>query len=704
MQCKDSWIWLPEDIYPNDQATVFSAFSDKSEINHTVAEFKKEYVFSKKVVQAQLRFSGDAVFQLFLNGNAIATGPACVGGDFIGNETKRNNFYAFEMTVFPQSSTLDFFARVNILPYHICEYSMGHGGFMLSAVLTFEDGTIENIKTDENWLVRKNGAFNAPMAFDGRILPDEYVNAQTVDDIWNASVAPIPPRFEEELFFDEGEIFLLPLEEKTVVLELDKIWGGFLKVESKNSATVEVAAYCREADDSPEPEVLIFNSPQSYRGFSIHSTGNIKLTAKNTSQAKACIKVSFIKTHYPVYEEATTVTSDNALNSVLEVCKHTLKICRQTHHLDSTRHCEPLACTGDYYIESLMTPFSFGDMRLAEFDILRTAVLLERENGRMFHTTYSLIWVKMLYETYMLTGNLALLNQSKKALDLLLMRFEEYMGENGIIDNPPDYMFIDWIYIDGLSMHHPPKALGQSCLNMFYFGALDNAKKIYGILGENDSAQKCHKKRECLRNAINSLLYNKEKDCYFEGLNTPEDAKGIWLPQNVEKRYYLKHSNILAAYFGVCDESTGRSLIHKIMADNIEGDCQPYFLHYLLEAVYRLGLRKEYTLKILDKWKEPVRIFPKGLVEGFIAPEPTYSFDHSHAWGGTPLYSLPKAVLGIEIIEPKMKKIRLSPDLLGLSYVNIELLTPYGKITYKQSEGTAPILTYPPQIKITLAT
>ena len=47
---------------------------------------------------------------------------------------------------------------------------------------------------------------------------------------------------------------------------------------------------------------------------------------------------------------------------------------------------------------TLMTAFSFGDMRLAEFDVERTAELLRHNDGRMFHTTYSLIWVRMLYD------------------------------------------------------------------------------------------------------------------------------------------------------------------------------------------------------------------------------------------------------------------------------------------------------------------
>jgi hypothetical protein len=404
-----------------------------------------------------------------------------------------------------------------------------------------------------------------------------------------------------------------------------------------------------------------------------------------------------------VYEEAETAVSDDALNRVLNTCRHTLKICRQTHHLDSPRHCEPLACTGDYYIESLMIPFSFGDMRLAEFDLVRTAVLLERENGRMFHTTYSLIWVRMLYDVYMITGKIDLLERCRKALGLLLDRFESYLGENGLIENPPDYMFVDWIYIDGLSMHHPPKALGQTCLNLFYFAALNAAGKIFLELSEHEKAQALAQKSADLRIAINRYLFDREKGIYFEGLNTPtkEDLIGRWMPPNVSKRYYLKHSNILACWAGVCDDETGRMIINRIMQDEIPGDCQPYFLHYLLEVVYRLGLREQYTLSILEKWKAPVRECPKGLAEGFVKPEPTYHFDHSHAWGGTPLYSLPKALLGLEIRKPGMKEISLDPSLLGLDWAEVELLSPSGKVICVMKDGEKPWIQCPQDVRLT---
>jgi hypothetical protein len=347
-----------------------------------------------------------------------------------------------------------------------------------------------------------------------------------------------------------------------------------------------------------------------------------------------------------------------------------------------------------------MTAFSFGDMRLAEFDVERTAQLLRHNDGRMFHTTYSLIWVRMMYDVYMLGGNFKMLEACRDALDMLLARFEGYVGENDLIENPPDYMFVDWIYIDEMSMHHPPKALGQTVLNMFYYMALDYAARIYALLGNHPDAANCVEKKNRLQKAVNALLYDAEKGMYFEGLNTPDAPEQVhWAhPQNVDKRYYLKHSNIMAAYTSICDDETAKMLIDKIMTEQIEGNVQPYFQHYLLEAIYAHGLRNRYTIEVVDRWKPAVKECNKGLAEGFFAPEPSYVFDHSHAWGGTPLYSLPKALTGLSLEEPGFKKIKLNPSLLGLEYAKVEIPTPYGMICCELKRGHMPEISAPNEI------
>ena len=129
MKSFENWIWLSKKDYKDNQNTCFNSHIMGADKNYTVAEFKKKYSFLKKVIKAELRFSGDTLFQLFLNDKIVATGPASVGGDFFGNEKVRDNFYSFETTLSPESNTLDFFARVQMAPVHLCDYSKGHGGF-----------------------------------------------------------------------------------------------------------------------------------------------------------------------------------------------------------------------------------------------------------------------------------------------------------------------------------------------------------------------------------------------------------------------------------------------------------------------------------------------------------------------------------------------------------------------------------------------
>ena len=706
MSHMENWIWLPADKYPMNQNSLFSAVEGAEEHvytdnNYSVAEFMREYDFGCGVKKAELRVSGDTEFRLDVNGVTVATGPMNVGGDFLFNGMPRSKHYASVLTVEPDSAKLTFFARVKLMPVAINEYSRGRGGFMLSARVTLEDGSVKFICTDRTWQARLNRGFFLPYKYDQSLDNDVFGPAAETDNVWHTETAPTKVR-EEKVYLPvkNASVELAPGEKKTFDAEFDMIYGGFVGIDVQGA--VEMELECIETDVSVGHYELKFISDDKFRGLQLISAGLYRITAENKGDKPAVIAPYMIATYYPVFSCAKTVTSNAELNLVMDVCRHTLKYCRQMIHLDSPKHSEPLACTGDYYIESLMTAMSYGDMDLAKFDIVRTAELLRVHDGRMFHTTYSLIWVMMLWDVYMITGDRALLSDCEDALHLLMDRFETYIGENGLIETPPDYMFVDWIYIDEISMHNPPKALGQTVLCAFYHGALKYAAKIYAELDDAADAAACEKKAAALRNAVNSLLYDAEKGLYFDGLNTPtpEDMLYRYMPQNVEKRYYMPHSNILCALYGVCDDETGRRLIRRVVSDAEWGACQPYFKHFLLEAIFRLGLQDELTLNVLEAWKEPIKDCPRGLVEGFIVPEPTYSFDHSHAWGGTPLYSLPKALLGLDIVEPGYAKIRLNPSLLGLEHAHVEVPTPYGMIIADMQAGKDTELTVPDGIEL----
>ena len=695
----EQWIWLDPARYPERQSTVLSGFLDKSKGNYTVAEFVREYTFDREIRSVTLRASADTELRLLCNGETVVTGPANRGGDFMANEALRPNCYASTVELAPGGNSLSFFARVKMMPVYINEYSSGRGGFMLSGQVRFTDGTATEIGTDEGWLGRVNGAYAHPGYYDGRVRPEEYYPVARIPDVWHVTDAPIPQRDEWEA--ERVSITLAPGERIQREFPFDRVYAGYLtlSVRTEGLLTGEVACYEIEGDRG-QAEAFCLVENTDYVGLQLHSAGGLRLTFHNQSEAEATVTAGLLATCYPVREEAKTRTSDGEMNRVLEVCAHSLKFCRQMMHLDSPRHCEPLACTGDYYIETLMTALSFGDLRLARFDAVRTAELLRQQDGVMFHTTYSMIWVLMLWDLYGFTGDLALLEETEDALTLLLDRFRSYLGENGLVETPPSFMFVDWLVVDGISLHHPPKALGQTCLNLFYYGALSAAARIEDALARPGGAARYRAEAAVLRRAINEQLYDPAHGLYFEGLNTPTPARlvGQYMPENVEKRYYRIHANVLAACFGVAEN--GAELLSRALRDPALGVYQPYFAHFVLEAVLRCGLREEFTMEILSQWKEPVLACPTGLPEGFYPPEPTYRFDRSHAWGGTPLYALPMALTGLEMVEPGFRAVRLSPAPLGLAFSRVEIPTPYGLITVEQKEGCPPVIQLPREITL----
>ena len=686
MEPIEKWIWLPKDKYPTHQTTNL-IISDKQE-TYAVCHLKKCFCAKKAIREMHVRFSADTQFLVYLNGKHLATGPSSIGGDFLFNDRVYPQQYATELHLTAEDSAAfaeglaDFFAVVKMQPARWLEISHGHGGFFLTAHVTFEDGTKTVYLTDETWDIRYMGAYNRPYHYDGSIANEDWVKAENIPNIWHCLTSPLAPCTEHAVIPANNVITAAPGETVSRTMELDKIYAAYITANVSTTGPVRVKVWASETGERGSGEEYLFVEYTCYRGFDIHSAGALIVEVTNEGDTPATLEMGLIATHYPVYVHAKTVTSDDDLNLVTDVCAHTLKYCRQTLHLDSPRHCEPMACTGDYYIEAMMTQFTFGDQTLSAFDVRRTAQLLRYRDGRMFHTTYSLIWVQMLWDVYMLNGDKTLLSDCEDALTILLERFATYVGDNGIIENPPDYMFIDWLYPDGINMHHPPKALGQSCMNMYYYGALMTAAKVYETIGETAMADMSRIAAAALQKSVCEILYDKERGLFFEGLNTPTAAHLVneWsMPQNVEKRYYRKHANVLAAYFGIVDRDTCRDLLTKVMTDESLGELQPYFTHFLLDAVYRNGLRAEYTDTILRQWVAPCKDCSKGLAEGFIAPE-GYHFDHSHAWGGTPAYALPLALSGLVLHEPGYNKISLNPDLLGLETAHVEIPTPHGMI------------------------
>lgn len=695
------WIWLSEKLYPEFQKTKTCCFApEQREDSYCMVEFQKCFCMENTIRKLKVKVFGDTSFRLWLNGAFISEGPVAAGGDFLCTRPMPTQYYTV-YEVIPNAKKLHFFAQVQLSPVVLSDYSCGHGGFFLEAVAEDDCGQTIIVGSDETWDARVNQAFVRPYLYDGFKEPTPWHKAEKTKRIWNLRNAQIPELQESVVTpVETQEILLNSFEEQTSVFLFDKIYSGYVKLEISDACSVTVECFEREGQQG-EQETVIAAGQLQYRGMQLHSIGGYRIRAKNLSTQNVKIKVSLIFTHYRIMEEGSLITSDPDLNRIWDVCAWTLRICRQTLHLDSPKHQEPLACTGDYYIETLMTAFTFGDMRLARLDVIRTADWLKENKGVMFHTSYSLIWVQMLYTVYLFSGDTNLLQETKEALDILMERFFSYMGENGVLEHAPNYMFVDWTVIDGYTMHHPPKALGQTCLNAFYYRALCLAEKICQDLGDDLSAEKYAGRAERLKEAFNRLFYDENEKLYFDGLDTPGEVNADQ-PENPNSRYFTKYGNTLAVLYGLCEKTRGCSIMERIVNDQSLPDVQPYFMHFVLEALSRTGLFETYGMRLLRRWTDMVSECDKGLKEGWFAPEEGYFFDYSHAWGGTPAYQIPCKILGFEMIKPGFSEISLSPCLYDLEFADVVMPTPYGPLRCSLKRGKAPVIEVPDGILYTV--
>ena len=388
------WIWLDDKKYPqfanNKREDAFSI--NKNGL--CMAEFLKEY---KAKGTAKIKICADARYEFYINGKFLGRGPASPGSDFL---TEKMNYCYYDEYEITDTSSVKIRAVVTSQATAINEFTFGHPGLYME--ISDESGYIGG--TDDSWLCRPLSQRPHVYYADYTKDDEEFSSAVRIPDVHNVKKSPLEHLCEDVIYPTNFEKITVKCQEKIdTVLYFDKIYSAFPVISVKCDGKVSVRFESGEIDGlSGVGENFVTNRNISHMSQRMHSVGFIPLTVENLSDNDAYIdSVKLLYSHYPVNNESGFKCSDPLINKIYDVCMHTLKICRQNTHLDSPTHQEPIACTGDYYIQALMEYMNIYDPTLTAFDIYRTSQILEIQKGRMFHTTYSLIFPMWLYDYYL---------------------------------------------------------------------------------------------------------------------------------------------------------------------------------------------------------------------------------------------------------------------------------------------------------------
>ncbi len=687
------YIWVSKERYPMLQECGHNVYVwNKRKYNFGVVAFKKRYEYNKDIKTAEIEIFGDTRYYLWQNEVFVGTGPCLAASDF-----KTKYQYSSTFVVDVNKPYIEFLARVQIKPTQESDLSQGKGCLILSAKLTFEDGTEEVIYTDETWLARRENEYLSPWVMDYTKKRDEWQNAVLQESIWNIEPSQIK-NLQEEVVSSE-KFTVPPKSKKEYKVDLDKIYSAYSYLDIKANGDYKIELISVEKDDVSERKHIIRgNKSEVYRSNEYYGLGEYRLIVDNMSDEEMNITSEVIFVCYPSDEKGYFKCSEDMLNRIYDLGKWTVKICRQSIELDSPVHQENLLCIGDYIVESMVNNYTTGDYSLTRFDILRRAKYYVSSEGYANNGNYAYMWFIWLEDYYRYTGDKSIFPEVLDGMEAVLNRFRMMENENGLIEYVAGYGFIDWVFIDGYSMFSPPRALGETVVNALYYKALTVASGVYEILDDTEKYAYYKTKAEKFKKAFHETFYDRNKGIYFDGLNDITPV-GDGIPENSDNRYYTRYSNTFAVLFGLCDENNEDEIMEWVLSpENFEG-VQPYFMHFVLEALNKAGLYEKYGMDLLRKWRVLVEDCEKGMHELWQHFK-GYGLDYSHGWGATPTYQLPSKLLGLEILEPGFRKIKITPNLYGLAWAEIKVPTPYGVISCHMKKGEKYILDIPKGIEV----
>jgi len=262
----------------------------------------------------------------------------------------------------------------------------------------------------------------------------------------------------------------------------------------------------------------------------------------------------------------------------------------------------------------------------------------------------------MLADLHDFTDNTGLQGEMAPYVHGLLDTYASWRGANGLISEAPNYMFMDWVNIGGFAVHHPPAVIGQGYLTALYCHALELA--AYGE--DMGNREKYLALRKETAEAFNRELWNDKAGLYRDGKPFQTHVKPYqWLPADKDIETFSPHVNLLAVLYDIAPRERQRAIVEKVMEES-PLNTQPWFMHWVFQALDHVGLFDKYGTRQMRRWK--------------IVPE-TQTFremwnggDLSHGWCSTPLVQMSSRILGVTPAMPGMSEVTIRPQLCDLAW------------------------------------
>ena len=363
--------------------------------------------------------------------------------------------------------------------------------------------------------------------------------------------------------------------------------------------------------------------------------------------------------------------SDNErLNEIWMTGAYTVHLNMQEFIWDGVKR-DRLVWIGDLHPElmTVNTVFGYNEVIPKSLDLIRdTTPLPNWMNGI---SSYSIWWLLIHKDWYLYQGNLDYLKQQKAYMTSLLDHLMTKIDANGK-ETLDGTRFLDW-------PSSPNVKGGDAGLQALMVMAMDAGQEMALAMGDKELASRCAKASKKLKKY------------------TPDHNQS-------------KQGAALMALAGLMKaEKADKEVLSVGGAKNFS----TFYGYYMLEAMAKAGnyqgamdIISEYWGAMLDlgattfwedfniDWMENAARIDELVPEGKVDVHSSYGgycyvgFRHSfcHGWASGPTAWLSRYVLGVQVLEPGCRKVKIEPHLGNLNRVEGSFPTPYGVIRIKHEK------------------
>lgn len=206
----------------------------------------------------------------------------------------------------------------------------------------------------------------------------------------------------------------------------------------------------------------------------------------------------------------------------------------------------------------------------------------------------------------------------------------------------------------------------NTVVNAFHYRNLTLMHKIAGVLGKKEDEQLFENRAALVKSSFNEKLLDKEKGIYIDG----EDVEHSAL-----------HSNMFPVAFGLAPEENYLEIAGFLVSRGMA--CSPGMSMYLFNALYKMGA-DDYALDLITSesdrsWMNMIRFGTTVTSEAWDLKY-KQNMTWNHAWGAIPAYVISRKICGIEPLEPSFRKMQIKPHPSNLKWASIKHPTIRGSV------------------------